>query len=432
MRSLAATVLLAFLMILKEGFSVPPPVNLTVQCHNLSVMAYWNYSQPSLQPNFTVKLIPYTGDRQIVKTCANISHHHCDVSRLVLRSVLDSYYLNVTAVVGSEHSEDASSLEFTYNMNMVEDQHCSLDFPSANLSVWGDVLTLQFPHPWDVYRAALQQEKKNQKRYRKFSYLVHFPGQKSESLKLECDWMRGGRGCERHLPVSEAQEKHCLTLEGRMNDILVASAEEICVENQPLPTRRPQEDNLMAALAVVIAFVVLVVLAVIAILAYRRKTKGTSAIPKIVASLLASPHTAGRLLQPESDATSEVLSVDPRADPAPEAPQDCIAAGTPVPVPAEGSRFPIGVGAEHDSGSSPEPTCDGSGMREQERRSAEEEAEQANRSWGRTVTPSWWSPPDMTGRTCSPWRLAQGTMCRGTNPRRPELISPDRNPASSG
>lgn len=355
MKGFASTVFVLF-MFLDEGFTaIPSPVNLNIQCHNFSVRAYWNYSQPSLQPSFTVELFRYGGERINVTNCWNIRRRHCDVSRLVLHSVKESYFVRVSAVVGSEQSAPAVSPEFTYNRNMVEEEHCLLDFPRVNMSVWRGELSLVFTHPWEVYREALRHEKTQKcKAFRKFSYSVHSRGQGKDSLRLDCEYRckEHGSVCEGRLLVSETLEKHCVTLEGVMNDIQVVTAEEICVGRLPpaartgTPSRDAGSLDSSLAISLLVAVVVLVLLALIAVLAFRRKTRGTSAIPKMMASLLTGPHSAGRLLQPEPDVASEVQCMHPPADPAPDPPQDCSAADTLAPIPPEGSRFPLGVEAE--------------------------------------------------------------------------------------
>lgn len=40
--------------------AVPPPENVTVHCHNLENVAYWNYSQLSLLPRFVVYVYGYS------------------------------------------------------------------------------------------------------------------------------------------------------------------------------------------------------------------------------------------------------------------------------------------------------------------------------------------------------------------------------------
>ncbi|KAJ8360245.1 hypothetical protein SKAU_G00167700 [Synaphobranchus kaupii] len=365
---------------------VPPPVNITVQCHNFRTVAYWNYSRLSLHPRFNVLLLPYKGDPELLVNCCNITHRHCDVSKLP--SIRDSYYLKVTAVVGSVQSDPSESLQFTYNTNSKEEILCSLDFPSVNLSSSPGMLKLQFPHPFHFYKNALGHEKK--KYYKLFTYQV---SREQENTSLECD---GGKLCTAEIRVPESQEKPCVMLRGMMNSVNVATAEEICLEPQKHGRNNPKAvspaDELSLVLSLVMAAVFLVVGAVFGFLVFRRKTMGTSAIPKSMVSILAKPPLTWRLLRPESDVTTEVLSVAPSGDPVQEPPQEYNSTADTL-TPYERSRFPIGLETGHGSGFGLGQTYDRSGGSEQEHRSEEEQQESSD---GRGVESSGYDRPHVS------------------------------------
>lgn len=369
MYSVAPTVFMLLQLFLDKSFSyVPPPENVTIECHNFRTVAYWNYSQPSLHPRFFVELFPYGSNSQMVGSCLNITHRHCNVSELVLRSVQHGFYLNVTAVVGLNRSEPAASAEFTYNSNEFQEKLCFLDFPPVKLSESDGMLKLEFPHPFNAYSKALRNVD-NKKYYKSFTYKVL--GQ--ENMPLVCEKMRGL--CENHVSAPGVQENPCIRLKGTMNNIHIATAEEVCLQklNQTAPTIQPPKGDLSLVLALVGAGAAMVVFAVCAGLVFRRKTKGSTTFPKIMASMLANPHSAKRLLQPETDATSEVLSVAPRSDSEQESPDGQVPTGTLIPE--EGSRFPIGKVIGRGGSFSEGQTYDGLGGSEQGSRSEEEEQE---------------------------------------------------------
>ncbi|XP_035256217.1 interferon gamma receptor 1-like isoform X2 [Anguilla anguilla] len=388
MYSVAPTVFMLLQLFLDKGFSyVPPPDNVTIQCHNFRTVAYWNYSQPSLHPRFIVDLFPYGGreknsrylkpdsisESDSVTSCFNITHRHCNVSKLVLRSVRHGFYLNVTAVVGLNRSEPTASAEFTYNSNEFQDELCFLDFPPVNLSESDGMLKFEFPHPFDFYSEALRHVN-DRKYYKSFTYEVL--GQ--EKMRLDCERKKKGL-CEGLVSAPGAQEKPCIRLKGTMNNIHIATAEEVCLQelNQTALTIQPPKaysaDNWSLILALAGAGAAVVVFTVCAGLVFRRKTKGSTAFPKIMASMLANPHSARRLLQPETDATSEVLSVAPRSDSEQESPDGQVPTGTLIPE--EGSRFPIGTVIGRGGSFSEGQTYDGLGGSEQGSRSEEEEQE---------------------------------------------------------
>ncbi|XP_064173334.1 interferon gamma receptor 1-like isoform X3 [Anguilla rostrata] len=310
MYSVAPTVFMLLQLFLDKGFSyVPPPDNVTIQCHNFKTVAYWNYSQPSLHPRFIVELFPYGSSREknsrylkpdsisesdSVKSCFNITHRHCNVSEPVLRSIQLGFYLNVTAVVGLNRSEPAASAEFTYNSNEFQEKLCFLDFPPVNLSKSGGMLKLEFRHPFDIYRKALRHVN-DKKYYKSFTYEVL-----GQNMRLVCEREQGL--CEELVSAPGAQEKPCIRLKGTMNNIHIETAEEVCLQelNQTALTIQPPKaysaDNWSLILALAGAGAAVVVFTVCAGLVFRRKTKGSTAFPKIMVRFcdLGSPSLSHR------------------------------------------------------------------------------------------------------------------------------------------
>ncbi|KAJ8250234.1 hypothetical protein COCON_G00221560 [Conger conger] len=350
-----APTMFVVLLFLEKSFSVevPPPVNLTIECHNFITVAHWNYSQPSLHPHFLVKLLPYGGD-PVHQSCVNTTHHHCDVSNLV--HVTESYFLSVKAEVGSGQSVVVQS-DFTYNRNLVESKHCSVEFPPVTLSVDArKMLKFQFRHPLDFYKRELWQVLKEPKtkrtHYEEFTYNVLY-GEDFSKMPFECHYAKGL--CEGYVPISEGQERLCIQLlDGELCDLVIAVSEKTCLDLQNTTTEpvTSPEGYYSVVFWPVVAVVALVVFTMVVFLLIRRKTNGTSAIHKIMTSVLAIPSSAGKLLQPESEVTSPVLSLDPQEDPVLDLPPDHLIAVTLDPQ--DRSRFPLGVEPGQDQGQ----TCD--------------------------------------------------------------------------
>nr|XP_055049723.1 interferon gamma receptor 1-like [Misgurnus anguillicaudatus] len=135
-----------FIVLLYAGVcSVPPPTNISVVCHNFVNVLYWNYSTPTEEVRFNLKIQPYTGLLQTVDT----SEMYLDMSEYT-SDVNDNYFVTVKALDGQEVSKTVS-ITFSYSMSDESTHKCSVDFPPIETSVHKDKINVSFSHPYNIY-----------------------------------------------------------------------------------------------------------------------------------------------------------------------------------------------------------------------------------------------------------------------------------------
>ncbi|XP_036403089.1 interferon gamma receptor 1-like [Megalops cyprinoides] len=351
-----ATQILFSLLILNSavhGFSeVPTPANVSILCHNFETVAHWNYPEPSLKPRFFVTVNGYRGGAKEVEKCFNITHQHCNITHLILLSTEDSYFVTVTAAVGSNKSAGEESQEFTYNKNMVERILCTLDFPPVNLSISDGVMAVSFTHPFHIYRGALGKKKKKDVDF-SYSIFTEEEGEIKES-KFNCET----KECRENVPVPESEVRHCVEINGRLDSFFLTASEKNCYD----PRKNAGMNSTYIILFVAIGVLVAVFLAGIAMVVFRKLTRDSSSLPKMMASVISQSRIGGNTMQPESTSVSEVQVSPSGTTPLLPTAED-IAEDKPVvtgsTMPLDRSRFPIGE--EGGSGGLTE-SCEGSGQ----------------------------------------------------------------------
>ncbi|XP_023655570.1 growth/differentiation factor 10b [Paramormyrops kingsleyae] len=255
---------------------VPPPENVTVHCHNLENVAYWNYSQPSLLPRFVVYVNGYSSGPVLVQSCNYTGEYFCNISAET-RNVDEHFYINVTALVGTSVSLPADSAPFSYST--FYDGQCKLDFPKPTLNIDQDLIKITFLHP--LYQYEKLQNIRNINDYNVFRFEVIT---KDKVTSFECD-------AEEELPCTETikvngSERHCLSLKGGMNGIDTLLGEEVCIEVPPKP-------NLgYYAVVTASAITVFVIFLVFAVMMYKKITSANSSLPKTMVSVFTHQSTS--------------------------------------------------------------------------------------------------------------------------------------------
>ncbi|KAK1171337.1 interferon gamma receptor 1-like [Acipenser oxyrinchus oxyrinchus] len=253
-----------------SGGSIPQPTNPSLSCRNFETFLYWNYSDTSLKPTFTVIVARYTSDIQNI--VENIPHHYCNVSSFI-NDIEEHYYLTIKAVAGLENSTidlPKFSLKDT----------CVLDFPKVNLTATGRALKILFKHPFFFYK------KKNQFLKREpsidYEYMVEYKKKnelnQSSTIRFTCET----RECERYFKVPN-DEDYCLSFSGRMSGIQVISRDEICTENHP--KQNSLGKKIIIIITVIVCGIVLVLLSLILIV-YNIMRKKNIPLPSSLASML--------------------------------------------------------------------------------------------------------------------------------------------------
>lgn len=137
-----------FIVLIYGGVcSVPPPTNISVVCHNLVNVLYWNYSAPTEEIEFNVTVKLYTGSNETMNT----SQMYLDMSKYT-SDVGESYFVTVKALDGQEESKTVS-IKFSYSKSWSDEStpKCSLDFPPIETSVHKDKINVSFPNPYYTY-----------------------------------------------------------------------------------------------------------------------------------------------------------------------------------------------------------------------------------------------------------------------------------------
>ncbi|XP_076015396.1 growth/differentiation factor 10b [Genypterus blacodes] len=277
----AATLLLGFLSgvwishVAVYGL-LPPPTNVTLDCHNLRTVLNWSYDQLSPQTSFRVDLMAIRSVAQQLQ----VTLLHADISALI--DVNDDYFVMVSAIDGSEESEQAPAegIYFSYYENSPTTQKCFVDLPSVNVTVDTDNnVEMRFPHPWLMYRPPLSpslksREKKshatNPKRLPEFTYSV-VVNKEVTHADLSCV----ESVCEEKFPVEGDQTPHCLRIDGHLNQMAVRATQDYC--SQPLLLKSTSGHFLVPFVTAGVA--VFAALCLIGFMLYRKSTRGSSALP---------------------------------------------------------------------------------------------------------------------------------------------------------
>ncbi|KAG7462967.1 hypothetical protein MATL_G00190340 [Megalops atlanticus] len=342
-----ATQILFSLLILNSalhGFSeVPAPANVSILCHNFETVAHWNYPEPSLKPRFFVSVTSYRGGGAKVQKCFNTTHQHCNMTNLILGSPEDSYFVTVSAAVGSNKSADIDSPEFTYNKNMFENILCTLDFPPVDVSFLDGVVDVSFTHPFYIYRGALGKKKRDVD----FSYSIFtWVEDEREITESEFTCALKDKECKETVAVLKPEARHCVEINGTLNQFVLTASEKSCYG----PQKNSGLSSTYIILLVAIGVLALGFLAWIGVAVFKKLTRGTTFLPKMMVSLISQQRGGGSTMQPESTNVSEV-QVSPSSGTTPLLPtviEDEPAEAEPVvtgsTAPLDRSRFPIGVG----------------------------------------------------------------------------------------
>ncbi|XP_071596888.1 interferon gamma receptor 1 isoform X2 [Heliangelus exortis] len=174
-------------------------------------------------PRFTVEINPYdSGSYKNVSTCVNISAHFCDVSREISHP-LDSYWLRVKALVGSQQSEYVESKEF------ILQRHGKIGPPKLKLSRHSDKIVVDIYHPPFPSVELLPWTKEI---YLDHMYSVTLRNSKNESKELFPEDNCTEYKCTLEIPVPAEDSSYCVRAKGEFygNLMIGAPSEESCID----------------------------------------------------------------------------------------------------------------------------------------------------------------------------------------------------------
>ncbi|XP_034093815.1 interferon gamma receptor 1-like [Gymnodraco acuticeps] len=241
---------------------VEPPANVTLECHNMHNVLRWDYGQlvPGLRFRVNIRSMGSPPSESWVEPPAK----QADVS--FLSDPRNEYIISVTAVIGQNESNSAppDSIEFSYFQDALSERKCSLDLPSVNVTTLHDgKMLVRFVHPWLLY-------KKKSKKLPVFRYMVEVVHQKTHTDPTDCE----ESVCEENVIVAASQEKHCVTVEGELEKMLVKTLRPVCAA----PYEEPP--SYLVHVWVVSVLLISSAVAFVLFMVYRKKTNAATSIPK--------------------------------------------------------------------------------------------------------------------------------------------------------
>ncbi|XP_067092559.1 interferon gamma receptor 1-like isoform X2 [Osmerus mordax] len=253
--------LVIYFILIKQNLAsyVLPVENVTIVCHNLQTVVYWNHSQPELQPRFTVTLQSYYEGMR-TQVCTDTPAYYCNVSAATQENIGDDYivYVNVS---GQNESQRASDTTFSYDRRSSSNQICSVDLPSVNIAVQPDHhVKVYFPHPFHIYKEAIKLSDRNTK----FDYVIITKDQKKHDLFCYSE----DNECEAWLPAEMAADKHCVNIKGFMDALTVTTPELICIDEPP-----PTKDASLTILYILLPVIIILAVCCALYLVFRKWTK---------------------------------------------------------------------------------------------------------------------------------------------------------------
>ncbi|KAF3841914.1 hypothetical protein F7725_023865 [Dissostichus mawsoni] len=204
---------------------VEPPANVTLECHNMRNVLRWDYDQLVPGLRFRVNIGSIGGSPNGI--WVDPPTKQADVS--FLSDPRNEYIISVTAVIGQNESGSAppDAIEFSYFKDALSERICSLDLPSVNVTTLHDgKILVRFMHPWLLYKTNKPSSQKKSKRNKDgqiskelpvFRYMVEAVHQKGIHHTSVCE----ESVCAMNFTVAASQEKHCVTVEGELEKILV-------------------------------------------------------------------------------------------------------------------------------------------------------------------------------------------------------------------
>ncbi|XP_036377626.1 interferon gamma receptor 1 [Megalops cyprinoides] len=323
MKDSLLTSTLTLLIILENGLTlVPAPFNVMVTCHNFETMVYWKYNEVSQFLLFKVELIKDVFKEE--SEMKNTRLPYVNISSSI--RIFERYYVKVTAVNGSEESETAESPTFSFDKSIPVSILCFLDFPDINLSVKGGLMTVNFTHPFHVYRNTPALKQLSPSTVFRYKVLLN---ETSETL-YEC--AENQRDCSITLPVPK-KKLHCINVTGILRSTVVRTSKEICQQEEP------QSSMLYFAIPFVVASTLAASVGIVTlVIVFLKKTRSTSSLPNFLAPGKFSS------LHPEQTMMTQVLDMQISSTPLLQVLDDASLEEFPTvtALPQEGSRFRIG------------------------------------------------------------------------------------------
>lgn len=277
------------LLFFSAGFSqvstkVSSPTDVRVTCHNFENVVYWNYSDPQLQPEFTIIIRRYI-ERFV--TSLMTTKNYLDISNYT-REAKEVYHVSVNTLNGSEGNNN--EFTFTYDEYFPLGKKCKVDFPSVNTSALKHTIEVSFEHPLDVYDFEVAEE------------LLRYTVKCNET---DCGTYECTDLCTAEIPIPESLYGSCFTLHfsGSISSTLLEGSEDVC---SPIETETRSDVRLITGV-VCAALVLLLMVIVAGVEVYKKVTRSDS--QRTISKILGIVSAEAPIVEPERPPMSEVRSI---------------------------------------------------------------------------------------------------------------------------
>ncbi|XP_062256481.1 interferon gamma receptor 1-like [Platichthys flesus] len=265
-----------FLWIAAARGLVEPPSNVTLQCHNLQNTLSWSYGRILPELKFKVEIFKTDGSPSVL--WVNSSALSANLSEFSDPNI--DYLVLVTAVIGQNESVSSKDLTYSYYMDSIVSQKCSVDLPPVDVKAHlNHTVTFHFPHPWLSYYpvkpdrpGSRKGKKRSNSEEHEFKYNVVIVGQ------LQHHFYCVESVCKGELPVEAQHEEHCLNITGELEKMAVKSTQLYCAR----PLGETSTGDNINIIYIFVGVLGVCVLAFILFLVYKKKTNPKTALPALL------------------------------------------------------------------------------------------------------------------------------------------------------
>ncbi|XP_030628543.1 growth/differentiation factor 10b [Chanos chanos] len=271
------------------GGEIPAPTDVNIECHNFRNILFWNYSNPSLHPTFTVEIRSYSS---AAIEYINTTSYQLDVTEKT-KSIEDSFELTLKTIIGSEEYE-SSPITFSYNRDFKSKHECILDFPPLNISLTSGELYISFPHPLYIYNEFL--DDKNDEDL-EFFYKITEQSTSTFTVIFESNCSVENDVCSEQIVLEEFKAEDCFEflIEGVISNVLTSTKETACNKRSiPPPTL-----NVPSVIAVTLTVIAIMLLGVLGFLLWCKKWIKRIPLPKVIASLMTTQNQPSMPQEPK-------------------------------------------------------------------------------------------------------------------------------------
>nr|XP_061791507.1 interferon gamma receptor 1-like [Nerophis lumbriciformis] len=200
--------------------AVPPPSNLTITCHNTTVIAHWDFF--GNEPDGFLVSMEKEWEIPAQRRYANLS----DTVWKSLDSALAVHELTVVAKASSGRRSKNTSVAFTYSDERMATIKCKLDFPPVDVKAIEEGVAVSFRNPLHYYtrlwRAPWRQD-----------ISLHFIV-KSDTARKDTSCRNEDSTCKVDVTLTPGSAK-CVTVEGSMESLMgrpvvFSASPRICAE----------------------------------------------------------------------------------------------------------------------------------------------------------------------------------------------------------